>query len=747
MTEKVKIFEYLEKTMHDVPVPFYWLGINQEYLGVNKNALEVVGAKSYNKDFAGKTPYDIYPKEMAENIIQHHKKVLQTGETLSAEELIKDVDGEIKYFNATIAPLYDDNGKIIGTIGISVDITAEKKETERLKKASVLEHLDRVAQLFPTPIYWLGLNQEYLGVNELVLKGTGTQSYKKDFAGKTPCDLYPKKMAENIIQHHKEVITTKRSLAIEETFRDVTTGQVKSCNAYIAPLYDDYGKIIGTLGTSLDTTAEKEAARLKIENERQKEIIKISDQVSHDIRSPARTIYAMVENNAEKIPEEIRIPLRETAASIIDVASSLIGRYEKDKAASGLEEQKPIIVSLSLMQILSEKRVQNTGLLIDFTEDYSHDSMLAFIKVQPSHFKRMISNLFNNAIEALEGKKGTVHLSLSIDEIKKDVKIIIQDNGKGMSEETANKIKSGATVATDKKEGHGIGLTQIRETIELNRGKFDVVSKLGEGTKMILTFPMAIPPQWLAKDIKLNEGDTVIILDDDPAMHGIWDMYFKKYKNDIQLKHFIIGKEAINFINTFPEKNKIYLLADKELMKQDGLTGMDVIKQTNLERATLVTSHYADIEVQKFAAESGIGILPKDLATEASIEICKANEKCSPVAEAEKVNLVIADDSEMMCDTVVRVVKTKNKNADKYCNPDNFLKNVHKYDKDTIMLVDHEFKGSALSGFDVLKQLREHGFTRLYLFSGREFEKNEIPDYLTVIMKTDIDTLMKLIES
>ncbi|CAL7963302.1 hypothetical protein GAMM_40232 [Gammaproteobacteria bacterium] len=89
-------------------------------------------------------------------------------------------------------------------------------------------------------------------------------------------------------------------------------------------------------------------------------------------------------------------------------------------------------------------------------------------------------------------------------------------------------------------------------------------------------------------------------------------IFGKKYKNSIQLKHFIIGKEAINFINTFPEKNKIYLLADKELMKQDGLTGMDVIKQTNLERATLVTSHYADIEVQKFAAESGIGILPKD---------------------------------------------------------------------------------------------------------------------------------------
>ncbi len=96
------------------------------------------------------------------------------------------------------------------------------------------------------------------------------------------------------------------------------------------------------------------------------------------------------------------------------------------------------------------------------------------------------------------------------------------------------------------------------------------------------------------------------------------------------------------------------------------------------------------------------------MATEVSIEICEANEKCSLVAGAEKVSLNIVDDSEMMCNTVVKVAKTKNKNADKYCNPDNFLKNVHKYDKDTIMLMDQ-------------------GFTRLYLFSGREFEKSEIP--------------------
>ena len=68
-----------------------------------------------------------------------------------------------------------------------------------------------------------------------------------------------------------------------------------------------------------------------------------------------------------------------------------------------------------------------------------------------------------------------------------------------------------------------------------------------------------------------------------------------------------------------------------------------------------------------------------------------------------------------------------------YYSPNVFLQNISKYDKDAIMCIDHEFKGSKLNGFAVLKQLHEQGFTRLYLFSGREFAKSKVPEYLTAI--------------
>jgi len=53
---------------------------------------------------------------------------------------------------------------------------------------------------------------------------------------------------------------------------------------------------------------------------------------------------------------------------------------------------------------------------------------------------------------------------------------------------------------------------------------------------------------------------------------------------------------------------------------------------------------------------------------------------------------------------------------------------MFKYDKDIMIWIDHEF-------------------TRLYLLSGRRFEKGEVPDYLTAILKTDTDDIFKLAAS
>ena len=608
--------------------------------------------------------------------------------------------------------------------------------------------LKELADITPTNLYWFDENNAVMGANQHNIKSIGGKSIT-DFIGKTPYDYFPFEMAENAVKHNNLVMQTGRIISKEELTKNLATGETKYFTVFKGPLYDNNGKSIGVLCTAADITVEKNAELLKLEAERQRvkleeqeQFKKVVDQVVHDIRSPLASLLMIIKSYEKDIPEQIRIPLRDASINIADIANNLLSRYEKDdtKILEIEEEPQPVMIALVLSQILSDKKYQYKEMDIKFSDDFCHECKFIFIKVQSSAFKRMISNLVNNAVEALEGKKGIIHLGLSIE--KNNIKIIVQDNGKGLPQEIVDKILNNAVVGTDKKKGHGIGLTQIREALEHNQGKLAITSKLGEGTKMTLTFPTIEAPNWVAKEIKVNKGDTIVILDDDQSIHGAWDSRFKDRLNEVQLKHFLVGNQAIEFVNAFSEKEKVFLLTDFELLKQD-LNGIDIIEKANVKRAVLVTSHYAEIEVRKLAIKSGIKILPKQLASDISIEVCEVSKTCVKVDKPTKIDIVIIDDNAALVNSVEAFLKNYNKTVDKYYNPMRFLDNISHYDKDTRIFMDNDFGSNNISGIELAKQLHESGFTKLYLFSGKDFVEEEVPGYLKIILKTDIDSLCK----
>lgn len=750
LLKRAKILKYLGIVASILPAPIYWEDINNVVLGGNEKVFKGIGALS-KEALIGKTAYDLYPKEIAEHIIQHNEQVMRTGKILSQEEVIKDITtGEIKYFTAVKAPLRDDDGNIIGIVGTSIDITAEKGAESVRKRTKILEHLDMVASILPAPIYWEDVNSVILGGNEAVFKGTGALT-REAYVGKTLYELYPKEMADHIKFHNEEVMRKGEILSQEEAIKDISTGEIKYFTAVKAPLRDDDGNIIGIIGTSVDITAEKEAEHLKLENavhknlaQEQKKFVKIANQVAHDIRSPLASLLMIVKSCAE-IPETDRIALREAAIGIGDIANHLLNQYQKKEQDSETDDRKPILISAVLMQLLTEKKYQYQNLAVKFDSDFTQNSHFSFIKISSSAFKRMISNLINNAVDAFDKNKGKVDLKL--DASTEWVKITIQDNGKGMPVEVIDKIMSHIAVTAGKKSGHGIGLTQVQETLQHNQGELAIDSKLGKGTKITLTFPRIKTPHWIAEEIVLGKQDTIVILDDDTSIHGAWDAHFEpvlKKTPTLQLRHFTIGNEALSFIESLSENQKenVFLLTDYELLKQE-LNGLHVIAKSGVKRSILVTSHYAQQIVQNQAAKTGTKVLPKQLASEIPIKISEVAEPEKQKTSLQSVDLILVDDDEKFVQNLIMFVFT-GKTIDKYYDPYHFLENVSKYAKNTRIFLDNNFAVANLRGLDIAKKLHEQGFTRLYILSGEVFEKNQIPDYVTVIRKDDVEGLQKI---
>lgn len=388
--------------------------------------------------------------------------------------------------------------------------------------------------------------------------------------------------------------------------------------------------MIGLVGISLDITAQKEAEKLKLESTTHKaqlavqaQMSKMASQVAHDIRSPLSSLLIIIKN-CHNLPEKERIALREAARSISDIANHLLSRYKKDESEISIQEERnPMLLSAVILQLLADKRFQYKELSVQFEDHFSPAGQFAFIQVESSSFKRMMSNLINNAVDAFEGKFGVV--TVKLDASAETVKVIVGDDGKGMPPHIVDKIMQNIAFTEEKSNGHGIGLTQVRETLARNAGNMSIQSAPEKGTEISLEFPRIETPEWVAEDIRLGAHDTVVILDDDSSIHRAWDAHFEsilRKSPDITVKHFEICHDALDFIDQFAKeaKQEIYLLTDYELLRQE-LNGLDVIEKSDIKRSILVTSHYADPIVLDLVEKIGTKILPKQLASEIPIYV------------------------------------------------------------------------------------------------------------------------------
>ena len=103
-----------------------------------------------------------------------------------------------------------------------------------------------------------------------------------------------------------------------------------------------------------------------------------------------------------------------------------------------------------------------------------------------SRLKQVFINLLKNALEAKKNKE-TISISIKAKELKEKVKIVIKDNGCGMTKDELEHI--GDVFYTTKENGSGLGLSYCREIIELHGGNINFKSIKDKGTTVTLYFP------------------------------------------------------------------------------------------------------------------------------------------------------------------------------------------------------------------------------------------------------------------
>jgi PAS domain S-box-containing protein len=128
------IIDYFENLIALMPGHVYWKDCNSIYLGCNNEMAKTVGLRSRH-DIVGKTDYDLPWKEKADLLVKNDKEVIETATSQTFEESGRRADGSLLVGVTSKTPLEDKSGKVIGILGISLDITERKRIEEELKQA------------------------------------------------------------------------------------------------------------------------------------------------------------------------------------------------------------------------------------------------------------------------------------------------------------------------------------------------------------------------------------------------------------------------------------------------------------------------------------------------------------------------------------------------------------------------------------------------------------------------------------
>lgn len=128
----------LQLIVEKLPGHVYWLDVEGRYLGCNERQARAFGVS--RKDVIGKRNIDFLSPQDAkalDKINQYVMSSIPNGKEYDSDEFVERGEYE-EHYRSTKSPLYDENGKLLGILGVSLDVT-DKKRAEQLEMASKIQ--------------------------------------------------------------------------------------------------------------------------------------------------------------------------------------------------------------------------------------------------------------------------------------------------------------------------------------------------------------------------------------------------------------------------------------------------------------------------------------------------------------------------------------------------------------------------------------------------------------------------------
>lgn len=220
-------------------------------------------------------------------------------------------------------------------------------------------------------------------------------------------------------------------------------------------------------------------------------LIEKCQQASHDLRSPLSSLQ-LVLSRIQGVPESHRELIQMSLKRINDIAKDLMfeNRLATNSAASYQDLVPHHSLSKAVRDLVREKafEFQNYNHIRFKFESHISEDLKA--QIPSCHLQRILSNLINNAVEAMPTQQGVIKITLLKE--RSVVRLCLQDDGIGIPPELLpilgeKMISSGKTNLNQlQNSGNGIGVYSAKKMLKKYNGDLEINSQVGLGTTMTL---------------------------------------------------------------------------------------------------------------------------------------------------------------------------------------------------------------------------------------------------------------------
>ena len=250
---------------------------------------------------------------------------------------------------------------------------------------------------------------------------------------------------------------------------------------------EDNQKRLEEYSQRLEEMVEERTEKLR-EAQRLATIGETAGMVGHDIRNPLQSIEGAVylmrdEINALQCSHEEKQDLSQTLEIVqnqIDYIDHVVADLQDFARTPKPEPRRTDMKKLATDALSMISIPANIEVETEFQEGTERPL------VDPVHMKRVLLNLIQNAIQAMQNG-GRLVIRILRDEMH--MRIVVEDTGVGILEE--NKPKIFMPLFTTKSKGQGFGLSVCRRLVNSNNGDITFESRFGEGTTFTIKLPLA----------------------------------------------------------------------------------------------------------------------------------------------------------------------------------------------------------------------------------------------------------------